>query len=88
MNFIYLLSDLFKPWSNFKASSTKKKKKKKSSEKERERMRLGRRFGADLEEGGWRWFRENGTPTMAITAIATSTALRLRPLRRPLSLRL
>ena len=41
-------------------------------------MRLGRRFGADLEEGGWRWFRENGTPTMAITAIATGTTLRLR----------
>ena len=51
-------------------------------------MRLGRQFGADLEEGGRQWFRENGTPTMAITAIATSTALRLRPLRRPLSLRL
>ena len=35
--------------------------KKKSLERGRERMRLGRQFGADLEEGGRQWFRENGT---------------------------
>ena len=46
---LLLLLDHFKPWSEFREREREKG----------ERMRCCRRFGADLEEGGRRWFREN-----------------------------